>query len=86
MPLGSGFAAAGWDQGGDFVQATALVTATQYTCNLGSKVAEEVGHRDEAAANNSRSDFCNTGRLLAKDVLWGKQTVTYVQSATGKRE
>ena len=53
MPLGIQLAAARRNDGCDFVDAVALITTMQFTCNPRSEVSEEVGHGNETAANDS---------------------------------
>lgn len=83
MPLRIRLAAARRDKRCDFFEAAALVAAVQFTCNLGSEVSEEVGHSEETAANDSRSNFGDAAAV--SKVSYFAEKTTYVHRATGKR-
>ena len=84
MPLRNRFAASGRHERGDFLEAAALITAVQFTRDLGNEMPKKVGHRDKATANDPRSDF---GGAAAISIFLGscKDGATYVHRATGKR-
>lgn len=78
------------DEGGEFAGAGAAAVATEgeLACDYGDEVAEEVGHGDEAAADDARGDLGNTKSLRgwsAREMLRARGIGAHVHSATGNR-
>lgn len=88
-PLGD-FAGADRDEGSEFARARAAAVAAEgeLAGDFGSEVAEEVGHGDEAAADDAGCDLGDTMDCAGQLVRWMQQAQgcqAHVHNATGKR-
>ena len=74
-------------EGGHFAGSCAAILATEGepAGDFGAEVAEEMGHGDEAAADDAGRDLGDATAWSARETrqTWGRQT--YVHNATGNR-
>ena len=87
-PLGHFFGADG-DEGGEFVAGSCAATVAaegELAGDFGGEVSEEMGHGDEAAADNTGCDLGDTVYGVSlRDASSAESFQAYVHNATGNR-